>query len=174
MQVLNPQKFINSINELEKKEAIMAIFNYINIDGKTNDKLDEYDYSFRGYHYNDFKFDLTLKITQKYIIVKLNYQTTLSSKSFNREIIMGFNNRPKLEDDVVSTITTMMADIRLENKQEIGDVCNLLFNMEYVGDTEDRPMLLNNYIFNISTICNVIKDSLEEFEEEYLDGWEGK
>ena len=174
MLVLNPQKFINSVNELEMKESIIATFNYINIDGIKGNEKDKYEYSYKGWHYNDFKLDVTLTITRRSCIIDVDYKTTISSKSFKRQTIIGFNNRPTLKYDIVSVIVALLNDIIPKHRSIIGEAESLLFCMDYVRGTDERPMLLNNYIFDIGTICDTIKDSLDE-SEEYIDiDWEDK
>ena len=132
MLVLNREKFINSMNELEMKEAVVAIFNHINIDGIKGNEKDRYDYSYNGWHYNDFKFDVTLTITRRNCFIDVDYKTMLSSKSFKHRTTVAFNNRPTLKDDIMSAIIAMMYDIRPEHKNIIGGVHSLLFNMDYV------------------------------------------
>lgn len=174
MLVLNPEKFINSVNESEMKESIIAIFNYINIDGIKGNEKDKYEYSYNGWHYNDFKLDVTLTITRRSCIIDVDYKTTISSKSFKRQTSIGFNNRPTLKYDIVSAIVALLNDIRPEHRSIIGGAESLLFCMDYVSGSDERRMLLNNYIFDIGTICDTIKDSLDE-SEEYIDiDWEDK
>ena len=174
MLVLNRDKFINLMNGLEMKDAIIARFNHINIDGVRGNQKNNYEFSYNGYHYNDFKLDITLTITRRNCIIDIDYKTTLTSKSFKRQTSIAFNNRPTLEYDIISSVVAMMHGIRVEHGAIIDSVESMLFNMEYITNTDERPMLLNNYIFTIGAICDTIKDSLYESEEHYDIDWEDK
>ena len=166
MKVLNPEKFVTTMNQLEMQESIIGIFSYKNIDGVSAAVgKDNYDFDFRGYHFKDFILDITLTVTHRLCVIDVEYECKVPAKCFKRKTNIGFNDRPTLGKDIIAIIYELLADIDPEHRNTLGAIGLMLFTMDYIQTGDERPMMLKPYIFNIEGIANVILDSLEESEE---------